>query len=59
MTPRFVEWSQKDVMRKFKAQLQSTLIVYRGEKEVGRSVGETQEEWIDDLFSKSTASAKS
>ena len=46
-------------MRKFKAQLQSTLIVYRGEKGVGRSVGETKEEWIDDLFSKSTASAKS
>ena len=51
--------TQKDIMRKFKAQLQSTLIVYRGEKEVGRSVGETQEEWIDDLLSKSTASAKS
>ena len=43
---------QKDVQRKFKAPLQSTLIVYRGDKEVGRSVGETQEEWIDDLLSK-------
>ena len=51
--------TQKDVMRKFNAQLQSTLIVYRGEKEMGRSVGETQEEWIDDLMSKGTASAKS
>ena len=45
--------TQKDVMRKFNARVQSTLIVYRGDKEVGRSVGETQSEWIDDLLSKS------
>lgn len=44
--------TQKDLMRKFKATVQSTLIVYRGETEVGRSVGETQPEWIDDLLSK-------
>jgi thioredoxin 1 len=44
--------TQKDLMRKFKATVQSTLIVYRGENEVGRSVGETQPEWIDDLLSK-------
>ena len=44
--------TQRDVMRKFKAQLQSTLIVYRGDKELGRSVGETQEEWVDDLLAK-------
>ena len=46
---------QKDVMRKFNARVQSTLIVFRGQKEVGRSVGETQPEWIDDLVSKATA----
>ena len=46
--------TQKDVMRKFNARLQSTLIAYRGDKEVGRSVGETQPEWIEDLMSKAT-----
>ena len=45
--------TQKDLMRKFKATVQSTLIVYRGETEVGRSIGETQPEWIEDLLSKS------
>ena len=44
--------TQKDALRKFKAPVQSTLIVYRGDKELGRSVGETQEEWVDDLLSK-------
>ena len=46
--------TQKDVMRKFNARLQSTLIAYRGDKEVARSVGETQPEWIEDLMSKAT-----
>ena len=44
--------TQKDVMRKFNARVQSTLICFRGTKEVGRLVGETQPEWIDDLVSK-------
>ena len=44
--------TQKDVMRALNARVQSTLIAYRGDKEVGRSVGETQPEWIDDLMSK-------
>ena len=44
--------TQKDVMRKFNARMQSTLICYRGTKEVGRSVGETQGEWIDDMLQK-------
>ena len=44
--------TQKDAMRKFNARLQSTLIAFRGDKEVARSVGETQPEWIDDLMSK-------
>jgi thioredoxin 1 len=46
--------TQKDVMRKFNARLQSTLIALRGDKEVARSVGETQPEWIEDLMSKAT-----
>ena len=44
--------TQKDVMRRFNARVQSTLICFRGTKEVGRSVGETQPEWIDDLLAK-------
>ena len=44
--------TQKDVMRKFNARVQSTLIAFRGDKEVGRSVGETQPEWIEDLLDK-------
>ena len=44
--------TQKDVMRKLNARVQSTLICYRGTREVGRSVGETQPEWIDDLVSR-------
>jgi thioredoxin 1 len=46
--------AQKDVMRKFNARLQSTLIAFRGDKEVARSVGETQPEWIEDLMAKAT-----
>jgi len=33
--------SQKDAVRAFQAQSQSTLIVFKGEKEIGRSVGDT------------------
>ena len=33
--------SQKDEVRALKAQSQSTLIVYKGEVEKGRSVGDT------------------
>lgn len=45
--------TQKDIMRKFNARVQSTLIVFHGDKEVGRAVGETQPEWIEDLLDKS------
>ena len=45
--------TQKTVLRAFNARVQSTLICFRGAKEVGRSVGETQLEWIDDLLAKS------
>ena len=44
--------TQKDVMRKFHASVQSTLIAFRGTKEVGRSTGETQPEWVEDLLDK-------
>lgn len=39
-------------MRRFGAQMQSTLIAYKGRAEVGRSVGETQPEWIEQLLEK-------
>lgn len=47
--------TQKDVMRKFRASVQSTLIAFHGTKEVGRSSGETQPEWIEDLVDKALA----
>jgi len=43
---------QKDVVKQFKAQVQSTLIVYRGRNEVARSVGETDEGRIRALLDK-------
>jgi thiol-disulfide isomerase/thioredoxin len=56
--PRFAKMQAFDIdfdsdklgLRKVGAQLQSTLIVYKGGKEVGRSVGEPQPEWIEDLL---------
>lgn len=42
--------TDKPALRKVGAQLQSTLIVYKGGKEIGRSVGEPQPEWIEDLL---------
>ena len=44
--------SQRDLVRRFEARMQSTLIAYRGKTEVGRSVGETQAEWIEQLLEK-------
>lgn len=44
--------SQKDVLRRFDARMQSTLIVFKGATETGRSVGETQAEWIEGLLEK-------
>lgn len=44
--------SQKDVLRQFNARMQSTLIVFKGATETGRSVGETQPEWIESLLEK-------
>jgi len=44
--------SQKDVLRLFGAQSQSTLIVFKGDRETGRSVGSTDAFEIDDLMRK-------
>lgn len=44
--------SRKDVLRRFEARSQSTLIAFKGTREVGRSVGETQPEWIEGMVEK-------
>ncbi len=43
---------QKDAVRALKATAQSTIIVFRGSKEVGRSVGETNPKAIAGLLDK-------
>lgn len=45
--------SQKDAVRSFKATTQSTLIVFKGAKETGRSVGDTDAASIAALLEKS------
>lgn len=42
--------SQKDEVRNFKARIQSTLITFKGNEEVARSVGDTNAESIADLL---------
>ncbi|SFG91973.1 thioredoxin family protein [Methylobacterium gossipiicola] len=44
--------SRKDVLRRLDARMQSTLIAFKGAAETGRSVGETQPEWIEGLLEK-------
>lgn len=44
--------SQKDAVRALKATSQSTIIVFKGAKEVGRSVGETSAKAITDVVNK-------
>lgn len=44
--------SQKADLKRFGAQMQSTLIVFKGSKEVGRSVGETRRASIAALLDK-------
>jgi thiol-disulfide isomerase/thioredoxin len=44
--------SQKPALKALNARMQSTLIAFKGETEVGRSVGETQPEWIEGLLEK-------
>ena len=56
--PRFAEMAafevdydrQKDVVRRFEARMQSTLIVFRGRDELGRSVGDTNPASIRSLL---------
>lgn len=43
---------QKDAVKRFRAQYQSTLIVFKGGKEVGRSTGDTRKESIAALLDK-------
>jgi thioredoxin 1 len=45
--------SQKPVVKEFGAQMQSTLIVFKGSTEKGRSVGDTREASISALLDKS------
>lgn len=45
--------SQKADVKHFRAQMQSTLIVFKGANEVGRSVGETRRDPIAALLDKS------
>ena len=44
--------SQKDVLKSFNVQRQSTLIVYKGKQEAGRSVGDTNPASIEALLAK-------
>ena len=44
--------SQKDVLRRFNVQRQSTLIVFKGKQEAGRSVGDTNAASIEALLAK-------
>jgi thiol-disulfide isomerase/thioredoxin len=45
--------SRKDVLRGFGVQKQSTLIVFKGRQEVGRSTGDTNAASIESLLAKS------
>lgn len=47
--------AQKDVVRALNARSQSTLIVFRGEREQGRSVGDTNADSIRALLARATA----
>lgn len=44
--------TQKSLLKRLNVRMQSTLIAYKGTTEVGRSVGETQPEWIESLVEK-------
>ena len=44
--------NQKDIVRQFKATMQSTLIVFKGATETGRSVGDTDPASIAALLDK-------
>ena len=44
--------SAKPLLKKFKVSMQSTLVGFKGEKEVGRSVGDTTPEGLEGLIKK-------
>jgi thioredoxin-like negative regulator of GroEL len=44
--------SQKDVLRQLNVQTQSTLIVFKGEREMGRSAGDTNRTSIEALLAR-------
>jgi thiol-disulfide isomerase/thioredoxin len=44
--------SQKDLLKKFNVRMQSTLIVFKGKQEEGRSTGDTNATSIETLLSK-------
>ena len=44
--------SQKELLRKFNVSMQSTLIVFKGTKEAGRSTGDTNASSIESLLDK-------
>ena len=45
--------SQKDLLKKFNVQKQSTLIVFKGKQEIGRSTGDSNAGSIEALVAKS------
>lgn len=47
--------NQKDVVRSFNARSQSTLISFRGQEEVARSVGVTDPAAIEDMLAKAVS----
>jgi thioredoxin-like negative regulator of GroEL len=49
--------SQKEVLRGLNVQKQSTLVVFKGGKEVGRSTGDTKKESIEALLAKSVGAS--
>ena len=44
--------SAKPMLKKFKVTMQSTLVAFKGDKEVGRSVGDTTPEGLEGLIKK-------
>jgi thiol-disulfide isomerase/thioredoxin len=44
--------SQKELLRKFNVRMQSTLIVFKGKREAGRSAGDTNAASIEALLAK-------
>ena len=45
--------ANKPTLKKFKVTMQSTLVAFKGAKEVGRSVGDTSPEGLEGLIKKS------